>query len=226
MHNDRETAPQLRSEAFLRDAMDRFGDAVYRTALSRTRSAIDAEDVFQDVFLRLLKDETAFASADHVRAWLLRVTVNRCRDLARRRAARPSDATDSETFALLPDAKAPSVHEEAFGSAERSAVADAVALLPDSLREVVHLFYGEECSTDEIARIVGCSPVTVCTRLHRARVALREARERETPDAAAEPHSVAASESAAVGSVRSGRSAEMAKQRRSPRSAAASESTW
>ena len=55
VHNDRETAPQLRSEAFLRDAMDRFGDAVYRTALSRTRSAIDAEDVFQDVFLRLLK---------------------------------------------------------------------------------------------------------------------------------------------------------------------------
>ena len=225
MHNDRETAPRLRSEAFLRDTMDRFGDAVYRTALSRTRSAIDAEDVFQDVFVRLLKDETAFASADHLKAWLLRVTVNRCRDLARRRASRPSDATDNETFALLPDTKTPSVHEAAFGSAASNAVADAVALLPDSLREVVHLFYGEGCQTDEIARIVGCSPVTVRTRLHRARVALRETLERKPSERAAGSNPAPSKQAAPNCRSLANQRTEQTDQRRNPHGAAASEST-
>ena len=167
-------SPHLRSEAYLSSAMDRFGDAVYRTALSHLRSAADAEDVFQDVFLRLLADATAFTSDDHLKAWLLRVTVNRCRDLARRRARRPRTAADDAQLAEIPDAM-PSVHALAFGSAERNAVAEAVDALPDHLREATHLFYGEGCSTDEIARIVGCSPVTVRTRLHRARALLREA---------------------------------------------------
>lgn len=165
---------RLHSEAFIVAAMDRFGDAVYRTALSKTGSATDAEDVFQDVFLRLVKDETQFTDAEHVKAWLLRVTINRCRDLARLGWHRTRAALDSESLEAIPDSASESVHDQAFGSSKHDDLMRAVASLPDHLREVTHLFYAEDCSTEEIARIVGCAPATVRTRLHRARSALRQ----------------------------------------------------
>lgn len=73
----------MRSDAFLSDAMEQYGDAVYRLALCRLDSRADAEDVFQDVFLRLLRDTTVFRDGEHLKAWLLRVTVNCCNDLRR-----------------------------------------------------------------------------------------------------------------------------------------------
>lgn len=79
----RDSPKPLRSDAFLLEAMDAWGDVVYRVALAQTGSPSDADDVFQDVFMRLLENDTAFESDEHLKAWLLRVTVNRCRDLAR-----------------------------------------------------------------------------------------------------------------------------------------------
>lgn len=73
----------LREDAFLEDAMERYGDAVYRLALCRLGSRADAEDVYQDVFLRLLRDTTAFRDGEHLKAWLLRVTLHCCIDLRR-----------------------------------------------------------------------------------------------------------------------------------------------
>ena len=74
---------ELREDAFLEDAMERYGDAVYRLALCRLGSRADAEDVYQDVFLRLLRDTTAFRDGEHLKAWLLRVTLHCCVDLRR-----------------------------------------------------------------------------------------------------------------------------------------------
>lgn len=168
-HRSRDDARTL-----LADAMDRFGDAVYRTALSHLRSTADAKDVFQDVFFRLLERKNPFASDDHLKAWLLRVTINRCRDLARLGWHRTRAALDSESLEAIPDSASESVHDQAFGSSKHDDLMRAVASLPDHLREVTHLFYAEDCSTEEIARIVGCAPATVRTRLHRARSALRQ----------------------------------------------------
>ena len=69
---------KLRSDAFLQQAMDTCGDAVYRLALCRLNSRADAEDVYQEVFLRLLRDDTDFRDTEHLKAWLLRVTLSRC----------------------------------------------------------------------------------------------------------------------------------------------------
>ena len=74
---------ELREDAFLEDSMERYGDAVYRLALCRLGSRADAEDVYQDVFLRLLRDTTAFRDGEHLKAWLLRVTLHCCVDLRR-----------------------------------------------------------------------------------------------------------------------------------------------
>lgn len=77
------------AEILLRNAMEHHGAAVYRLALCRMQSVQDAEDVYQDVFLRLLGQEASAWDGEHLRAWLLRCTVNRCHDLHRFRLRRP-----------------------------------------------------------------------------------------------------------------------------------------
>lgn len=152
----------LRSDAFLKQAMERWGDSVYRVALVHTSSPTDAEDIYQDVFLRLLKDTTAFVNDEHLKAWLLRVTINRCHDLARSSWKRRTDALeDTYTEVAAPDEF-------------RADIWELVSALPEDLRAVVHLFYVEGYSTNEIASIVQCQPGTVRSRLSRAREQLRD----------------------------------------------------
>lgn len=78
----------------MRYAMGAHGGSVYLVALAQTRSEHDAQDVAQDVFCRLLTEATAFTSDEHLHAWLLRVTVNRCRELHRMPWRRRMDALD------------------------------------------------------------------------------------------------------------------------------------
>ena len=77
-------------EQFLRRAMEHHGPAVYRLALCRMQSVPDAEDVYQDVFLRLLGQDAADWDGERLRAWLLRTALNRCADLYRFRLRRPA----------------------------------------------------------------------------------------------------------------------------------------
>ena len=160
----RQSGANPHPEAFLKQAMADWGDAVYRLALGQTRSRADAEDVYQDVFLRLLDSGTAFESPEHLKAWLLRVTVNRCRDLAR-------SGWKRRTVALDPEWDAP---DAAVRDDEDAAVWDAVGQLPEQQRTAVHLHYVEGYSTEEIASALDCRPATARTWLFRARARIRE----------------------------------------------------
>ena len=155
--------------------MHRWGDTVLRLALSQLRDASDAEDVFQDVFVRLLKDRTAFNDDEHLKAWLLRVTINRCRDIGRSGWKRRNEPLAERHAALA--VEAPDLLE--------SDIWNAIGTLPPDLRAVVHLHYVEGYSTDEAAALVGCRPSTARTRLHRARKHLKAAL--ETADLAGRP---------------------------------------
>ena len=149
-------------EILLRNAMEHHGAAVYRLALCRMQSVQDAEDVYQDVFLRLLGQEASAWDGEHLRAWLLRCTVNRCHDLHRFRLRRPMLA-----LADLPETAA----EADSGTAE---LWDAVAHLPEKLRVPIHLYYAEGYSTEEIAGLLDIPAATVRTRLRRARKRLKD----------------------------------------------------
>ena len=152
---------ELRSDAFLSSAMESCGDAVYRLAYCRLGNRADAEDVYQEVFLRLLRDTTDFRDMEHLKAWLLRVALSRCTDMRRsawfRRTA-PLEAA--------PEAAAP--ESERF-----SELWQAVGSLPADQRSAVYLHYVEGYVTDEIAALTGCRPSTVRTRLFRARKKLK-----------------------------------------------------
>lgn len=145
----------------LQTAMQLYGDAVYRLALSQMNSPADAEDVYQDVFLRLFKQNIHFEDVEHLKAWLLRVTINRCRDLYRSGWKRKNAGIDPNEL---------EIEEPAAFDRE---LWEAVAALPCYLREVVYLHYAEGYRTDEIADIVHCKPGTVRSRLARARERLR-----------------------------------------------------
>ncbi len=137
----------------------RHAPAVYRLAYARTGSRADAEDVMQEVFLRLVKAGPDFDSEEHAKAWLLRVASNCANDLFRlpwRRREEPLDENLS----------APERPEE-------GSVTQAVLSLPARYRILIHLYYYEGYSVAEIARILGRSEGTVKSRLFRARDLLR-----------------------------------------------------
>ena len=150
------------TEQALCNAMRLHGGAVYRLALCRTQNVADAEDVYQDVFLRFFQQEAADWDSERTKAWLLRATVNRCADIHRFRLRRP----------VLPLEAVPDLARPVDGRAEE--LWDAVARLPEKLRTVVHLHYAEGYSTEEIAALLGIPAATIRTRLHRARRQLKD----------------------------------------------------
>ena len=155
----------LRPDAFIRQAMGAWGGSVWRLALAQTGSKEDAEDVYQDVFLRLAQSATEFSSQEHLKAWLLRVAVNRCHAVARLRSRRPAVPLDSMPFE--PSDAGPLSPDEV------RALWEAVGELPESMRVVIHLYYQEGYSGKEIAGLLGLEPSTVRTRLQRARAQLK-----------------------------------------------------
>ena len=137
-----------KSEEFLSASIDRFSDSVYRLALCRLGSEADAEDIFQEVFLRLFKSNTDFNDNEHLKAWLLRVTIQRCNDFHRAVNRRQTENIDDcrELSQNIPQ--------------DYSELWSAVNSLPDNHRTAVHLFYAEGYST-------------VRTWLHRGRKELK-----------------------------------------------------
>lgn len=144
----------------LDEYLDTYGDMVYRAAFSYTKNKMDAEDVAQDVFMKLLETRPAFASAEHEKAWLLRVTINLCKN-------RLKSFWHTKTGAL--DDTLPS--QDALGGGDE--VLQAVLSLPAPQRTAVYLFYYEGYSTAEIASLLGKKEATVRSLLHRARAALK-----------------------------------------------------
>ena len=137
-----------------------YGPAVYRLSFARTGSRADAEDVMQEVFVRLLKVRPDFADQEHAKAWLLRVAANCANDLFRAPWRRREEPL-SETLSA-PEGPEP------------GGVVEAVLALPPKYRTAVHLYYYEDLSVAEIAAILGKSEGAIKSRLFRARALLRE----------------------------------------------------
>ena len=172
--------------------MNAHGASVYRLALNQTRSPHDAEDVSQDVFLRLLRDKTDFVDDGHLKAWLLRATINRClevrRSAWRRRAVIGADEEWATLEAVVDEDPADDPEAHALAALAKNPVWKAMQQLPEAWRLAVHPHHVEGYSTEEIAQLTHCKAATVRTRLHRARKKLRDAlANAEKADSAREP---------------------------------------
>ena len=145
-----------------------YSPMIWRLALTKTKSTHDAEDIFQEVFMKLVMNQKPFASEEHRKAWLIRVTIN-CANSHfvapwRKNVDTLEDAildqiADEDTVDAI-DVDTPDVYSK-------------VLALPENMREVILLFYYEELSIREISEILGTSEVNVKKRLSRARQKLR-----------------------------------------------------
>ena len=133
---------------------DKYCNTVYRLAFSRTQNKYDAEDILQTVFLRLCKCDTVFSDEEHIKAWLIKVTVNTSKNLLSSAFRRLTQPISEQTIS---------------GEDFSFEVYDAVCTLPQKYRTVVHLYYYEGYTCAEIARILGTKEATVKTRLKRSR---------------------------------------------------------
>lgn len=141
-------------ESELEDVFERYGNTVYRLAFAYARSKADADDIFQEVFLRYYRRAPAFESEEHRKAWLLRVTINRAKScLSRRVLHGPPQAEGAVPFS------APASME----------LHEALSKLAPKYRTVIHLFYYEGYTAEEIGALLRQKPATVRTQLTRAR---------------------------------------------------------
>ena len=163
--------------------IDEYGNMLYKISYLRLQNVQDAEDVVQEVFYQYLKHTQAFESPEHEKAWLIKVTLNTCRKLWRSAKRHPREELDhalgqvmempmtSETAAQtsLSEPEEAAVRQE-----ERRRILNAVMALPARYRDVIHLFYYEEISVKEIARITGRGESTVTSQLTRGRGLLKK----------------------------------------------------
>lgn len=148
----------------IEEVVRRYSDMVYRLALAKTGNTHDAEDIMQDVFLKLVTSGKVFNDEEHRKAWLIRVTVNAGINMARRGK---HDQIGDYTYMGGEDKN--------FSHIEtHSAVYPAVMSLDEKYRVIIHLFYYEDMQITEICKVTGLGENTVKSRLHRARNILRE----------------------------------------------------
>lgn len=169
----------------------RHRDMVYRIALKRTRRAEAADDVFQEVFLRLVENAAKLKSEEHTKAWLLRVTENCCNShlgsswakrvqfydedpekgleyFVDRQRGQPPDS-----FILLP---------EEVGDERTDALLGAIDQLPPLDQQIISLFYYEDYSVRDIAHLLEMKENAVKTRMSRARKKIRDIMKKDEKD--------------------------------------------
>jgi len=139
----------------------KYMDTVFRLAFSMLKSPADADDVTQNVLLSLYRTDYQFESDEHVRNWLMKVTVNECRKVWRRPFRRHENIDDyAETLAF----EDPSYRD----------LFEAIMQLDRDKRTVIILYYIEGYSIKEIAEILDVPAATIGTRLARARAKLAQ----------------------------------------------------
>jgi len=166
--------------------MGRHAGRVYRLAFGITRNPADAEEVVQDVFLTVVRKGGGFEGQAALATWMYRVTMNAA--LNRRRGKRrelevsleehlPTYTEDGHRAGdrsdLLVDWSS-TPEDRALSGESRRVLESAIDSLPEHYRAVLILRDVEELSNEEVASIVGDSLASVKSRLHRARMALRE----------------------------------------------------
>ncbi len=154
------TVNAMRNETEILRAIDRYSDMLRRVCFVYTKNTHDTEDIFQDVFIKYATHKKSFATAEHEKAWLLRVCINRCKDFLKK--ASRSDVPLEELYGF-----------SAEDGGRRTEVLHAVMALAQNYRTVIYLHYFEGYTAPEIAKITGKNANTVYTWMTRAKQELK-----------------------------------------------------
>lgn len=155
----------MRSEQEVNRAVEKYADTVFRICILHLKNKSDAEDIFQEVFLKYALNDKEFENANHEKAWIIRVAVNACKDLIKS-FFRSRTVSIDELISVADEEKE-----------DLSYVLEAVLKLPVKYRDVIYLHYYEGYSALEIGQILGKKENTVYSLLSRGRDLLKESLE-------------------------------------------------
>ncbi len=152
----------MRSEREVNKAVERYSDTVQRLCTVYLKNHADTEDVFQTVFFKYYLSSVAFESDEHEKAWIIRVTINACKDWLK--SFFRSRTVSFDEITELPSETLP----------ENREVLEAVLSLPAKYREVVYLHYYEDYTAPQISKALHKNVNTIYTLLTRSKELLRE----------------------------------------------------
>ena len=145
---------------FIDNLVECYSDMILRIAIQNIKNKVDAEDIVQSVFLKLLKLNPIFSSKDHEKAWIIRTTINLCKDYLKSAWLRKIIPLSEEIIC-------------AGNENNEENILYIVQKLPSNQKNAIYLYYFEEMDIKMIANIMGAKENTVMSWLHRARKKLK-----------------------------------------------------
>ena len=147
------------TDEYISEILQKYASMVRRICFMYLRNQSDVEDVFQDVFLKFILQENIFENDEHIKAWLCRVTINKCKDHCK----------------SFWNKKVSSINEidVPFEDKMESDLMKVVLSLPQKYKDVIYLFYYEDYPVPQIAKLLNQKENTIYSNLHRARKLLK-----------------------------------------------------
>ena len=149
----------MQKVSYIKEVIDKYSDMVYRIALTRSGSIENAEDIFQEVFMKFSEKKPKFRNKEHEKAWLIRVTINLSKNIK-------LSAWNKKVVALTENIQ--------YKTKEKNNIFEIVQQLPQNYRTVIYLSYYEGYKVKEIADIMKKREGTIKSWLYRARELLKE----------------------------------------------------
>lgn len=146
------------TENYIHYLIEKYSDMLIRISYSYMKNLSDAEDISQDVFIKLLEKKPSFENTEHEKAWLLRITMNLCKDKLK-----------SAYFKKTAPLEGDFIHV----TKEDNEIIEAVLGLPLKYRSIVLMYYYEDYSISQVANILNLKESTVGSQLSRARKLLK-----------------------------------------------------
>ncbi len=148
----------VQKEKILEKNINKYKDMVYRLSFTYLKNSHDADDITQEVFLKYVTLDKTFQSDEHLKSWLITVTINHCKNLLKSSWFKKTQPLDENIQ---------------FEQQKNSNLYHAVMTLSKDYRTVIYLFYYEDYSTKEIASMLGKNESTIRSHLARARKKLK-----------------------------------------------------
>lgn len=154
----------------INELMERYRDNLFAAAFNVCRNAADADDIVQETFLQYYLTTKKFDNEQHIRAWLIRVAINKAKNINRSFWRQHKLPLEDYMESLV------------FETPEEEDLFETVMTLPEKYRIVIHLYYYEDYSVREIASVLKVTESNVKVRLSRGRRLLKESLKEDWED--------------------------------------------
>jgi len=146
------------TENFIQNVIEEYSDMLLRVSYTYLKNLSDAEDITQEVFVKLLEKQQTFESSEHEKAWLIRVAINLSKDKLKSSWFKKTTVLNQDFIGI---------------TKEDNEIIETVLTLPLKYRSIILLFYYEDYSISQISKIVNLKESTVGSQLSRARKLLK-----------------------------------------------------